>query len=215
MYIVDRKLPFVCADTKWSEEHNTWYAGDDVLQKMGHSTIFSPYYELHSSAICWKCGNITPVVTLGVTKVVHHNIPHGIEHSHPQNIIICYEMSQLPDDIIAYFCQFDCFGRVFTKKQGQYWGNKCIRCGIVQGEYYLGLDNIDGGPFASTSPAENKRIEVIKELTGRRIATLAVTFDDAFRRPEFDSEFPSELPFMAIKSTLYRLAKAVLKMCSR
>ncbi len=189
MYIVDRKLPFVCADTKWSEEHNTWYAGDDVLEKLGHSTIFAPFYELHGSTICWKCRQETPIITLGVTKVFHHNITHGVEHSHPHNILVCYEMSQLPDDIIAHFCQYECFGKVFTRKNGHFWGNKCIGCGVVQGEYYLGFNNIDGGPFDSSSPAGNRHVEVIEGLTGQRIVSLVVTHDNAFRRPEYVSEW--------------------------
>lgn len=177
-------------DAKWNDKHSCWYWEDEVLEFRGTSTIHAPFYEVHSSLRCWKCHEITPVVTLGVHKAFDHNVIHGMEYSHPMNVLLCYEIRQLPDDIITHFCQYKYFGLVFTKNMGKYWGARCEKCGVVQGETFLynspgafnsySYSDNDSGCVSS----ENRHVKIISGIEGSRIISARFTTDDEFQRPE-------------------------------
>lgn len=184
MFVYDRLLPFESKLAMWNSEHQVWYGDDSHLEKLGHSILYPPYYTLHSTTECWNCKRKTPVVTLGASRIDHHRVPNGVMHGLDEYVLICYAMSQLPDDIINHLSQNECFGRVHTKSQGSYWGNRCIKCGMVQGDYYLGYGCVFEGPFNPYSEWEHERIiKPIEDITGKRTVSLFVTMGEHFTVP--------------------------------
>lgn len=184
MFVFDRILPFEADSALWNSEHQVWYHDDSHLEKLGHSILSPPYFILHSTTVCWNCKRKTPVVTLGASRIDHHRIPSGVMHRHHKYMLICYAMSQLPDDILNHLFQNKCFGRVHTKKRNSYWGNRCVNCGMVQGDYYLGYEFLIKGPFNPLFEWEYDRtIKPIEDITGQRTVSLLVTMGEQFTFP--------------------------------
>jgi hypothetical protein len=154
----------------WDTELKTWYIPDkkriddflEFLPKDIDLIVKNPFFIAKSFRNCWKCGERTPLVTIGAQKFIALDYDEekdsDIWKVHNELTYFHY-IKYLPKHIITLITtQFPFYKQTFSKTiQDSYWANNCIHCGVLQGDYEN--FNEPSGTFLPIFP-EDPKIEL-------------------------------------------------------
>ena len=180
---------------RWNPELRTWYvpAGVSVEQfarwlpraDSAYVRLKAPIYAVEARTQCWSCGDLTPVVALGVEaldesptegeRAQHVAIPKALENSEDrEGLLVLSGIEELPPDLQELLAQRYPFLKKRYSKTAQirYFMNHC-RCGAPLGDFFLHSE--PGASFCPTSCEEAAQL-VLRALpvSGTRLVRAGV-----------------------------------------
>lgn len=139
---------------KWEVEKKTWYIPTEIknikpflrwLSPSTHYLIPVHSYILEGTNKCWKCGNLSKVVTLA--SATYRTVSSNNQLIYSNDFVIFNRIENVEPNTLTKmhsFCPDYEFRYSKTVKE-EYWMNKCEHCKIPIGDFFL--FNETTGPF--------------------------------------------------------------------
>lgn len=177
--IVD--VPFLKKDEfkkdggRWDAEMRTWYIPDHAqienfegwLPSECSMIIKSPFYLALAERTCWKCTRTTPLLSIGSDDYMEYQeeeCSDGEDYSWQwgNEFILLESVTFLPAQIVHLIqTEYPFFQYQYSRQVGgKYWGNKCVHCGALQGDWFN--HNEPDGAFFPCSAEEARAIRLVE-----------------------------------------------------
>jgi len=159
----------------WDTNNKTWYIPerkkiDDFQNWFPEQTdiiIKPPILIANNTRYCWKCNKETPLIAVGGLELIMQDYidddTDKVEWFVKKNSLALFsEITYLPKQVVNIIqSKFPFFRYTYSKIiQGKYWGNNCIHCNSLQGDFFNHGE--PGGAFCPMSDEEGNEIKLYK-----------------------------------------------------